>query len=455
MTNAARRFEGFTLLVLGLALCSLVWWGWLAAMPMISDAGDYLLQAREIEARWPALWPEKAWYWPPGTSWVLAFFGAPFGVDTGSARLTTIAASALTMVGVRSLAACLTSDRNVVNLAGVIALLYPPAVLMSGQSYAQVFAHLWLVLLAMVLLRGWQARSAWVFFLAGLVFGLGCLTRPSMLSLWAALGGLFVLSLARGWAREARWTARGLALAAAALAGGFLLVVAPVLHGNAVRGGGYTISTNNERNFFLGNNRYTPLYKTSHLAQRPLESLEPEVRDYLKAIYALPDRRQAMLREALDYMASHPGETAWRTLSRVRAFWGFDYVMSREIAKANALGKALALALLAVEAGGYVALMIAALVGAFHGSTWLAPRAGVLLALVAAYQLPYAFAFAGGTYHFPVIGLLVPFAAAGGRFLAAPNALRAISPWAWLAIVIFGLVQLEYAWEVARLAWAD
>jgi 4-amino-4-deoxy-L-arabinose transferase-like glycosyltransferase len=436
----------------GVVIYSLVWFGLLNAMPMVSDAADYLLEAREMAQRFPVLLPQMPFYSPPGTAMMIASLCGLVGVSQWSARLLTVVVSALTVVVIRALAQSLTTDRRTIDLTSLLALLYPPAVLMSGQSYSQTYAQFWLVLLALALLRGWLARRLSVFVAAGLVYGFGCLTRPSMLSLWPVFAAGLIFAIWRGWTAAAGWDARTLLRASAAFVAAFIVVVAPVAYANHLRGAQFTISTNNERNFFLGNNRYTPDYKTSHLAQRPLESLEPGVQAYLKGIYEAPNARQVMMQEAVDYIRANPGTTAWRTLNRLRSFWGFDYLLSRSISTFYSLQGFSSLLLFAFEGGGYVLVMLALIVGLFHGWEFLASRAGFLIALVLGYQLPYAFAFAGGTYHFPVMGLILPFAAAGLRFLASPGSLQRISPWVWVCMVLFGLLQIEYAYHLVKLA---
>ena len=356
------------------------------------------------------------------------------------------------MVAIRALTGCLTADQKIINITSVLALLYPPALLMAGQSYSHAYAQLCLVILALTLLRGWHSRRASIFAVAGLVFGLGCLIRPSMLSLWVVFAGILMLAVLRGWATTTTWNVRGLLCAAAAFVIAFIVVVAPVVLGNHARGAGLSISTNNERNFFLGNNRYTPNYKTSHLAQRPLASLEPEISAYLKSIYGSPNRQNVMLQEAIDYIRAHPDITLWRTLNRIRAFWGFDYLLSRQISKFYSLNSVGMLALLVLEAGGYILVMVGVIVGVFQGWASVAQCRGFVVALILGYQIPYAVAFASGTYHFPVMGLILPFAGVGVRFLANSGSLRKISRWTWVCILLFGLLQIEYAYHAIDFA---
>jgi hypothetical protein len=105
------------------------------------------------------------------------------------------------------------------------------------------------------------------------------------------------------------------------------------------------------------------------------------------------------------------------------------------------------LPLLALEAGSYVAVALLALCALFA-------QAGVgdrgwrawLVALALAYEAPYAIAFSGGAYHFPVMPLVLPLAALAllhpretWRRVRASRAAR-------IALAAFGAVQLQYTY---------
>ena len=156
--------------------------------------------------------------------------------------------------------------------------------------------------------------------------GLGVLTRPSMVSVAPVVAAAWALA-----AHRQPLARRAIAAGGAAAVCIGLACVLPVCAHDARCGAGWTVSTNNERNLFLGNNPYTPDYKTSHLGQRSLDELEPGTRRYLESFYARVDERAAMQHAAIDYMRRHPARTSLRTLNRATSFWGFDYLASREI----------------------------------------------------------------------------------------------------------------------------
>ena len=430
--------------------------GWLRSMPLVSDAQDYAEEARRL-ALGSASAPlgDAAFYWPPGNSLVLATIYAAFGdslwVTRGVMLFLSVVTVALIMLLSRELDA--RRDARTERASGWLAALYVPAVLLVGQSYAQHLAAMCLVGLAYFALRAMREGRIGYFAVAGIAFGLGCLTRPSMAS---AAPVLLV-----AWALELR--AKRIARSKLALGAALFVVVAsallvPVVRHNAAHGAGVTLSTNNERNFFLGNNPYTPDYKTSHLGQRSLDELDPETREYLTSFTT----RESMQHEAVSYMAHHPAVTAYRTFNRATSFWGFDYLASRIIQEARGWGKRGLLPLLALEAGSYIATMVLAIAGVL---AFGAPRAPAgdgdeppadavvdpfyrrwLVWLAFAYELPYMLAFSGGTYHFPALGLLLPFAGvAAARWREWWPRVRSSRP-TMIAVAAFFAIQVQYAY---------
>jgi 4-amino-4-deoxy-L-arabinose transferase-like glycosyltransferase len=425
-------------LILGAALSLrvAVGFGWLRAMPMVSDARDYF----ELGAQLASGDKVGAFYWPPGESLVLAAGFAVLGPTVWAARAVTIATSVATVALVVLVAAEL-AGRQAARAAGWIAALYAPSVLLCGQTYAQHVAALALVALAYFGLRAIRENAVWLYAAAGGALGLGCLARPSAISVIPVFAVASVATRAAPGARQRRL------LGAVCAAGIALACVVPVLVHDARAGAGWTLSTNNERNLFLGNNPYTPDYKTSHLGQRSMDDLAPDARAYLASFYARPDARAAMQREAFRYMATHPARTALRTANRTTSFWGFDYLASREIQSWLGLSASATLPLLAIEAGSYLVVAVLALL-----ALTALPRAGDrgwrfwLLALSLAYEAPYALAFSGGTYHFPVTPLLIPLAAVA--FVHGKVVWRRLLAWRapQIALAALVLIEAQYAY---------
>lgn len=447
MTRSDRlRFWG-TLLGTAFLLRALVAWALFGGLPLTSDAAAYAEVARQFVA---GTFGDAPYYWPPGWPYVLTGVFAVLGSAAGVARGASVVVGVLTVALVVRFTRLAVDDERVVRTAGWMAALYPPFLLSAGVPNAQPFAALCLLALAVALVEGWQReRPSWGV-AAGLAFGLLVLTRPSALA-FLGLGGLAALWIV--WRVPGR--RRLVLLGGSAMLLVTTVIVTPVLGLNADRGAGPTLSTNNERNLFLGNNAYTPLYKTHHLAQRGLDELPPETAAYLDSVYAQPDPRAAMLDETRRYVLDHPGATAWRTLNRARAFWGFDYLGARHVQLQRGLSTRTALLPLGFEAGGYVLLMLLVFVGlTLRGEMrygWL------LLGLVVGYAAPYALAFSAGHYHFPLMGLLMPLAALGLQALSTPDGRRRAlrNRGLWLAALAFMLLQAEYAYHTLVYAPED
>ena len=177
---------------------------------------------------------------------------------------------------------------------------------------------------------------------------------------------------------------------------------------------GWVISTNNELNFFLGNNPFTPNYKTWHLGGAEEHAVRmPGYKAYVASVYSSgPHPRIAMVHEALRYIGEHPGIFLLRTANRIRAFWGADHIAAATVRggwpRCGKAGFALC------PGGGSWRLLPYHAAGDLR--PFLAPAAmaktdvALLIAAVLAYQLPYTISFAYSIYHFPVMGLLFPFA---------------------------------------------
>lgn len=420
--------------------------GVVADMPLMADAQAYHNAARQMLRAFPGTEP---YYWPPGLPYLLALWYLPVGAQVWAARLFAVIVSTVNVALIDGLARRILSEEGPARWAGWMAAVYPPSVLMTSQVVSQPLELTFLLAATLALLRGLRTdRWTWLAG-AGLALGAGVLVRPSLLSVVAVLGGGAVVLAYRavqGMAAVSGRTAVGGALAGSLAV---LAVLAPIAAHNHAQGAGWTLSTNNAYNLFLGNNPHTPLYKTNHLASRSGKALPPEVRADLRSFDRSESPQAVMMAEVVRFVREHPGETLLRTTNRMREFWGFDYVASRRIQIAYDLGLGGLFGLLMLEAGGYVVLMLLVLAGLVEGRIWRRRETALVGLLMAGYQIPYWVAFSAGTYHFTAVGLLVPLAAAGAaaldevrrdrRTLRAPRTLA-------VAAGLFLLLQVEYAY---------
>jgi hypothetical protein len=455
-------------------------------MPFVSDARAYHVAAIELLR---GEYTDRAFYYPPGNTLLLAAVYTVFGTYALTTKITILVVNAATVLCVTGLALWISASRRTALVAGLLFAVYPPVVMLSGLPYSQHLAQLCLTAAVFSWLRAVLTQRLWLFSVCGICLGVGVLTRPSMLSIGMVMAATGLFAFWRAWHVQLRGAGHGLSAApqgcqasAASrhaplrlFAGSVLCllamaaVMAPVMAFNAAQGAGWTLSTNNERNLFLGNNPHTPWYKTAHLGQRPLHELAESEQDYLEPYYSLPEQqgRRAMAAAAWKYIRQRPVYFVLQTLNRVRAFWGFDYIASRRIQIWQGWGTAALFALVGLEAGGYAVIMLMALVGILDAGrvktadsvneeeTAPARRFNFvkwsIVAFVFAYQSPYAIAFSAGVYHFPLMSLLMPYAAMGGlqvwRNWLDPHANLFSRPLlTWLAFSVFLLIQAEYTW---------
>jgi 4-amino-4-deoxy-L-arabinose transferase-like glycosyltransferase len=438
-----------SLLSIAAALRLAVAFGLLGQMPLVGDALSYSIEATKLLTEFPGSAPS---FWPPGMPLLLTAVYGVAGDSLVVAKLTAVMISLVAVALCAALGSVATRSPRAGRLTGWIAALYPPDILMAGQTYVQPLTQVCLLAMAYGLVIG-HRRADWrLFALAGVALGWGILSRPSTLSVGAAVVAL--------WLVVALWRRRAVAVhpwPSPHVMAIFLLAaavwVAPVMYHNARLGAGWTLSTNNEWNFLLGNNPYTPNYKTSHFGQRPLAELDPDARTYVQGLLERPDARQAMMQEALRYIREHPWNTAWRTLNRIRAFWGFDHTMARQIQHHFGWPTWAVVPLLIPEAGGYCLVALLALVGLICARDQLHPTTTILLlVIVLAYQAPYGLAFASSIYHVSVMGLLLPFAGAALASTSSPD----LVPWPGrehrrrvaLVSALFFAIQLEYGYHL-------
>jgi hypothetical protein len=442
------------LVTVAVAVRVLVVFGALHSMPVVSDAAAYTEQARRLVHHWST----GAYYWPPGESYLMAGLFAVVGDSDTVAKASNIAVDVAAVVLAVLLARRLLTDVRAIRWTGWILAIFPSLVLMSGQPYSFALTMVCLLALALLILRGLETAGVANAALAGGFLGFAILTRPSTISVLPALAIVTGVLARRFMAEGNRNQLRGLIRAAAVFAVVTAAVVAPVVYHNVEHRQGLTVSTANEQNFWFGNNPYTPAYKTWELGTRRVADFAPAVRDYLARYNpGAPTRaqRHAMLHDALTFVAHHPAITLLRTFDRFQAFWGFDFSPSDDVKNALGLGRLPQVLLTGLEALGWVVVGLLALVG-LTSARQLIRRAPALLvlAIVVGFEVPYLLSYAAGRWHEPVIGFVVPFAAAGASWLWSTRdplpRLLANHLFVGLA-VLFLAVQVVYAYSVATL----
>lgn len=254
-------------------------------------------------------------FWPPVTPWLIAaVHAAAPAVSLKALRLLWIAmdVGCLVMVAMlarRLLAAAwpngVAGASAIVTLATATYALYLPAI-SHAQFVTSETPALFQLLLVLVLLTA-RAPSVGASATAGVVMGTLLLTRPSLMPL------LVLLPLVPLWWQ---WPGIHWQHAAAVIATGSLVVGAYVLH-NRMQTGEYTIAHNTAYNLYIGNrhhyaedlNLFSPRATPDQIAFR---------RAFARGEEDYPAQPPAVLqREALQWIAAHPGTFARRALGRL------------------------------------------------------------------------------------------------------------------------------------------
>ncbi len=459
------------LAAVALALRVVVAFGLFGGVSQQADALGYATQAKTMAAgEWN--YPN---FEPAGRSIALVPFLWAFGTSEAVIKANSITFDIGCVLMAAVLGHLVLRKRSTARWVGWIAAAYPPMILLSAWSYTSnvalfcvlVFSSLAIVACRSCLKNKFLSLGAWL--MSGCALGFAMLTRPSSQTILAFgivcwIGFMIVRWLRPQLVRFAEHVSWKMIWGSGLV---FLLgvlgCVAPVLRHNASLNAGWALCTKNEMNYLVGNNPYTPHYKTWQLGESPA-NLKPEFQAYLSPFHGKDIPRSAMVTEAIRYICERPDIFLLRTANRLRAYWGFDYVATAEPYKmwmAAAGGKmsmgskAGVLALFCSEGGGYCLIMCLAIGGLFLFPRCMDGRyAAFLVAITAAYQFPYALTLCNGCYHAPVMGFMLCFAAIAigearlGRVGGWPMLLR--KKWFWIAIVVFCLIQVEYScWVLA------
>jgi 4-amino-4-deoxy-L-arabinose transferase-like glycosyltransferase len=164
-----------SLVAVALLLRVIVVFGVFGRMPFYSDASEYSQQAYQLINH-----PNgHAYYWPVGTSYVLAAGYWLLGAHAWVARAVMILVSIGSVVTTAFLARRLVRDTRVALLAGWVLALNPGMAMQASQPFSMDVTLLSVNLTLLFALRAWEKGHVRDYALCGLALGLGALTRPS------------------------------------------------------------------------------------------------------------------------------------------------------------------------------------------------------------------------------------------------------------------------------------
>jgi hypothetical protein len=292
------------------------------------------------------------------------------------------------------------------NLSALIFSFYPLCIYYSLTPLTQLVTAALLVgvALAMFYLLG---KNRWPVAVAlGFLLGFLTLTRASCTLILLAVPAYFILR-------------KGYRLKAGVV---FVIAILPVVlwcySVYRVTDRVVFVNTANAKNFFIGNNEYTPLYKTwyfgSHNARIDDEGLiaegylntERTIRDYPKY-----ERQSRYIEYSVRYIMNAPHLFALRTFNRVRVFFAFDTYLCIVLYRFYNWSQTSAFLSCAFDLLIYLILLLSTVVSLFFVRPLFREKGAskVLLGIPLLYALPYFSAFSHPTYHFPVVPFLSVF----------------------------------------------
>jgi 4-amino-4-deoxy-L-arabinose transferase-like glycosyltransferase len=411
----------------------------LARFPFVGDERSYSVMAAQLLDR-----AQFAPDWPPGLPYYLTFAQSLLG----RSQVVSMVAMVPWYVAFSAVLYALVTrigGRRAANIALWAFAVYPTFVYHSVIPLTQLPVAVCVMLVALLLLVLRGRRSLWIPAVIGGALGSAVLMRPSA----------FLLALGVPVFTAVRW--RSLRAALVALGVVAALVVPWMAKVRTMTGDVIFINCATARNLYLGNNEWTPFYKTWWLGSHDEPGAVPDafIAEDARTRALPPAKEDAEYRAlAAEHVRSRPGHFALRTLNRIRAYFAFDTYAGTVLIKFNGLPRALGLSVIALDALFYLALMALSL------TAFLAPRGlgtgrvtrATILWIVTAYAIPYWVAFSHPTYHIPVVPLL---AIPGAVLLAQmsgmePGALRnALGTLrrrrsVWIGLAAFAAVQVEW-----------
>jgi 4-amino-4-deoxy-L-arabinose transferase-like glycosyltransferase len=407
MGDAVWKRRVVATLVVGLLFRFVLALGVFQQMPQTEDGPSYRTQALQILDG-----TQGYFFFPPGTALSAVPIYAAFGASAAVDHAIAIVFWTLFSVSSAWLAWLVCADKRAAWYAAMIATFLPHGLLATCTISSQPLAASLVTSSMCLMLTAYRNRSLLPWTMGSLLLGYATITRPATI----VISVVAILAVLVTWKRFRLPHGTTIAAVLALVVGQAIGIVPVVLH-NHEHGQGYSISTNNEWNLLVGNNPYTPDYKTGHFGQRTFAQLPPDAREYLTNIlpheqpaFASQPQRQVMRDSAISYIIAHPLRTLYRIGNRFRGFWGMDYTASREIQNVYKLSGKVTAALLMLEGGGYlVVLLLAAIYLLRNGqSKYCIP---LVFIVVTSSMLPYLLAFTVAKYHTIVLPVLFPLAA--------------------------------------------
>ncbi len=389
-----------------------------AQLPLASDALSYHNMALRILAN-----ENFSPYWPPALPYFLSFFYYIFGPAEFVGRASMLLFYLIFSYAIFRLTKEITSIQTA-NITVLLFAIFPTYIFHSVEPYTQLPTATYLVVAAYLIVLSNKKQNLVYSILLGITIALLILTRASSIILL----GLIPLYLI--------FKNRNLRSAVLLFLVALVVVFGWVGKVHQMTGRWIFINEANSANFFFGNNPYTPLYKTWWFGSHG--EGDPEVPTAYRELLSSIRDNEAQIQDklffqvALNHIKTRPELFLIRTINRVRNYFAFDTFTGSALINSYSFNNFLGLAVIAIDALFYCAIMLLALRYMFtlqlNSNQFDYFALFMLLAL--GYAAPYWISFSHPTYHFPIIPLFGVLASAlTARIIEAKH--RQIS-WSWI-----------------------
>lgn len=396
----------------------------------LATRGEFALVAGEPTSLRPPLYPA-----------LLAASYELFGVgDWRPIRLFQAALSLVTAALAYRLGRSL-HDRRVGLWAAGLACFYPSLLAYNNLVLTEVLFTALLIGACVALVEARRSRSTLGAAGAGVLLGLGALTRSVLWPTSLPLG----IWLAVAWGGGAR--GRAAALAAFWIA--FAATLAPwAIRNTRLERTFQVVDSMGGRNLMMGNYEYTPLYRAWDAI-----SLEGDrywfsvlARDHPEARRMTSGQRDKLaMREGVRFARRHPWLTLKRDVVKFFDFWGLE----RELV-AGAAGRpaAVVAGLSLLVFGGYASALVSGIAGAIVVPPVEKRDHALLLLMMALVCAAHSATFGHSRYHLPLMPIVLTYSAAA--------IVRSRDVWArrgrpsfWLAVALASMFATAWALGIA------
>jgi hypothetical protein len=214
------------------------------------------------------------------------------------------------------------------------------------------------------------------------------------------------------------------------------------------------INTANSANFYLGNNAYTPVYRTwwlgSHHSPPEVPAAFAEERDRIMELDVAAQESE-FSRIASEHIRQHPELFLLRTLNRICTYFAFDTFAGAYLIGNYGLAKPLGLVVIAADALVYILIAVGSILYfALPRSKEASMTSFALLGLALLYALPYFFAFAHPNHHYPIDPILMILSSGffvhilNGKGAALQSFIQHRTIPMIMALVAFVFIQVEF-----------